>query len=116
MTGGLTISMFAPAGITNSQPNPVDLSKMQSAMEQEQSRLQAYKAARDAYNGVFPEPVQSRVGDIRDVVKVNRIKPIVNATVNFLFGQAPGWELPAEIDGEDNPDEDSESEQEEWLE
>lgn len=94
------------------QPNPVDESKLQTYADAEKSRIQAYKAARDAYNGIFTDQTVRRVGDINDRVKVNRVKPIVSATVNFLFGSPPLWELPSSADGE-NAAQDSSAE--EWL-
>jgi hypothetical protein len=100
------------------QINPVDYSKMHAHWKSEQERAQDMAAARQAYYGDFlyanrgNKPVTVKVGDIDDTVQVNRVKPIVNASVNLLFGTPPEFEIADKADGEGGP---GRSEMEKWL-
>jgi hypothetical protein len=105
---------------------------MTVSMNTEQERVDAYTRAQEAVAGIFPDPLKVEGDEPRDIVKVNAIKPIVDATVNYLFGKPPEWQIPQEQDVSlgDDPTTNSEgalpstakqaqkekSPEEEWLE
>ena len=60
----------------------------------EAARQQQAVQAASAYAGLFPEPLVTKPGDTRDTIRVNAVRPIVLATVAFLFGSPPSWDLP----------------------
>jgi hypothetical protein len=71
---------------------------MTIAVNTEQERVDVYKRAQDAVDGIFPDPLKVEPDEPRDIVKVNAIKPLVDATVNYLFGKPPEWQIPQEQD------------------
>lgn len=56
-----------------------------------------------AYAGQFDPPLKPNKLGVNDTILVNLIRPVVTATVHFLFGQPPSVELPARDDGEAGP-------------
>lgn len=64
------------------------------------ARLAAMDRAWAAYAGDFPAPLKPAKDGVDDAVTVNLLRPIVTATVHFLFGRSPTVELPVRDDGE----------------
>lgn len=63
-------------------------------------RIAAMDRAWAAYAGHFPAPLKPGKDGLDDRIIVNLMRPVVTATVHFLFGQPPTVELPAADDGE----------------
>ena len=77
----------------------LDLVTMQAYIDAEMARHAENQEAWMAYNGLYPDPLIVQKDDIRDIVKVNIIRSIVDAHVNKLFGMPPDIELPDTKDG-----------------
>lgn len=78
--------------------SPLEQTMMTVSLNTEQDRVDAYTRAQKAVEGIFPDPLETYPDEPRDIVKVNLIKPIVDATVNYLFGKPPEWQIPKEQD------------------
>lgn len=86
--------------------NIADEMWMRRVLEGENTRLQQYKQAWDAYSGKLKRPLKVKRGKPDDNVIVNFVRIVVDTSVALLFGKEPRFEL-------------SEVEQtaaEEWLE
>lgn len=71
-------------------------------LAEEEARKASMAKQWDAYNGRFPKPLRPAPGQPDDNVRVNRIRPIIDASVSLLFGNPPSYELPKSTDGEDS--------------
>ena len=58
------------------------------------ARFAEYDNNLRAYNGMFPDPLLHEPADTWDTVRLNKIKPIINTSVYFLFGTPPTFEIP----------------------
>jgi hypothetical protein len=92
--------------------NPVDEGLMRDALRQEEMRKEDERAAWMGFYGLFPDTIKHEKDEPNDNIKANKIKPVVNASVNFLFGTPPAFEIPkegvgdgqtGEEEGQDNP-------------
>jgi hypothetical protein len=80
---------------------PADISIMGAAMAGEDARLLSAARAEQAYLGEYPDTFKRDDPNEPDHnIKVNRIGPIIDHSVFYLFGKMPDWEIPAEHDGE----------------
>lgn len=104
-------------------PSLLEQSTMMAAMNEERDQKATMKRAFNAYYGQFPNPLKLRPGAPNHNVKVNKIRPVVDASVLFLFGTPPDWEMPKPAQSIDPapdgsvPDEDPDVEppEEIWL-
>jgi hypothetical protein len=72
---------------------------------EEQARQRRYQKVWDAYFGRLPKPLVVKPGKPDDNVALNYVRLIIDASVAFLFGQEPEFEL---LEGQESP-------AEEWL-
>lgn len=81
-------------------PDPLLLGQMLSVLDSDDARFADYQKAWEAYNGELPKPLKSNVPpDSQQAgqhsagpdlnVRVNRIRPLVQAGVHFLVGTPP---------------------------
>lgn len=77
--------------------------------DDEQARAEEIATRWDRYRGDYPDTLKIESGDPDDNVKLNVTGTVVDAGVDFLFGE----DLTFEIEGEGGPGSDSEREQ--WL-
>ena len=77
----------------------------QNLVVQERARQDLYRRVWEAYFGNMPKPLTIKPGKPDDNVRLNLVRLVVNATVSFLFGKEPKFEL----------DEGRETPAEEWL-
>ena len=95
---------------------PDEIAIMREGLRQEQDRLDSISRNRNAYAGHFPLPLKIDVSDpqnpINHNVIVNRIMPIVDHGVHYLFGGKLDYEIPEEYDGEKQKGKKSELEKE----
>lgn len=82
--------------------SPLDEAIMTETLVNEQQRIEAFARSWRAYHGVFQKPLKRSKSGYDDNIVVNRIKPIVAASVSFLFGKPPTLEIPKEVDGENS--------------
>lgn len=59
----------------------------------ERSRLDAYKLAWEAYNGILPNSLKTKPGAINDNIRASKCRTIVDTSVSYLFGQNIEFEL-----------------------
>lgn len=62
------------------------------------ARVNEMRAAWDAYNGKFTQPIRNRPRRSSDKVILNRCAPIVDKGVSFLFGKDVGFQVGEEAD------------------
>jgi hypothetical protein len=62
------------------------------------ARINDMRAAWDAYNGRFSQPLHNRPRRSTDAVILNRCGPIVDKGVSFLFGKHVGFQLGEDAD------------------
>lgn len=91
-----------------STPSPSSL-LAQAVADDEQARAVEIATRWDRYRGEYPDTLKIAAGDPDDNVKLNVTGTVVDAGVDFLFGE----DLTFEIEGEGGPGSDSEREQ--WL-
>jgi hypothetical protein len=83
-------------------PSPLVEATMTKILADEAKRKAVLARAWRGFYGEFPPPLNVTNNGPNDNIIVNLLKPIVNATVYFLFGQQPVIEIPIETDGEGN--------------
>lgn len=57
-------------------------------------RLDEMDKNRQAYAGLFQDPLLHDPADTSDTVRVNKIRPIIDISVDFLFAEPPKIEIP----------------------
>src|SRR5579883_1889588 len=72
-----------------------------SVSVEDAARMQQMRAAWDAYMGRFPQPLQNRPRKANDNVIVNRMRPVVDKSLAFLFGREPVFQVESGLDGQD---------------
>lgn len=65
----------------------------QNLVVQERARQDLYRRVWEAYFGNMPKPLTIKPGKPDDNVRLNLVRLVVNATVSFLFGKEPEFEL-----------------------
>lgn len=83
-------------------PSLLSTQAMQEALRSDQGRKASAVNAGAAYAGAFPEPLRIK-DDLRDTIRTNAIRPLVLATVAYLFGEPPSWDLPRDLDPAETP-------------